>query len=693
MRKFLITYFFFLVFLLSFFVSGAVDSQDGFQYLAVARNIYYTGRPTAPPYEFTGGPGVGKNIHMSTHVGKDGKTYSATGLGYSLAFLPAVALTDIVYKIYNIAPPVHFPLESDWLILMSASFINIFFAAGIAVVLYSFLREVGTKHKTALFTSLLGLFSTILFVASKHIYAHTMFTFFYLLSFLLLKKHAKTKKIILLFLSGVSLGIVTLTYNVSFLLTIIPYGAYFLFLNFKKPISKNQIQEMFKEGVLILLGYLPLMAVNLWYFNLISVSQAKVIGSVFQNAITIPIGLLYEGLWGQLFSPGRSFFIYSPILLLPFIYWFKLKKEIYPEVVAAFLIFSLYLLAASLAWSQNPLGTGDSLWHGESSWGPRYLIPAVPFGLILCGYLFGKLNLKEKLLTVLPLAVLGVYVQLLGVVMPFQIKFHNMQLEFQVNEINYPMYLYTNLLPRFSPLINQSKNLVKVMSMFPKTINDGKYNVRFTDGIDFAFNVGPERWRVIDKTGYILFDNRQDSPIQTLTFDLINHPLEKTQANAKISFYLNSQKISEPQIFKIGEHKEITLKLESNELKPKNNVLTIEVEAADYQSFFDKKQIIAIVNLSINQTLVNKESIDVPFLSALGPALSFNYQNWNQESANLWLSWHIHTQVFERTPNFWWLFPLYYWDIPAVPLWGFLAFNSLGLFYFGKKLLNLPDPK
>jgi hypothetical protein len=687
MLRFPVKYFFFLVFLLSFFVSGCVDSQDGFQYLAVARNIYYTGEPTAPPYEFTGGVNVGKNIHMSTHVGKDGKTYSATGLGYSLAFLPAVALTDFVYKAYNLTPPVHFPLESDWLILMSASFVNIFFAAGIAVVVYSYLLEVGVKHKTAVLTSLLGLFTTILFVSSKHIYAHTMFTFFYLLSFLLVKKYSKTKKGVFLFLSGLSLGIVTFTYNTSYLLTIIPYVTYFALLNLKSGLLRN-IKKTIMGGLLILLGYAPFFVLTLWYYSLISVPQGNLIGSVIQNAITIPIGLFYEGLWGQFFSPGRSFFIYSPILVIPFIFWFRFKKEIFPEVVATLFVFILYILAAAFAWSRNPLGTGDSLWHGESSWGPRYLIPAVPFGLILVGYLLSKLNIKEKLLTVVPLIIIGIYVQILGVVMPFQIKFHNMQLEFQVNEINYPMYLYTNLLPRFSPIINQSKNLVKIVKMFPKTLEHGKYNVRFIEGVDYAFNVGTERWRTIDRSGYILFDSPNGSEVKNISFTLINHPVATTTSSAQVEFLINDKPAQiKGNILKIGEKKEITLDVRGLELKEKGNLLQIKVMQKDYQTFFDKKQILAITQMSVNNQPINLESIDAPHLSPMGPALTnAEYRNWGGEFSNPWISWHIHTQVFERTPNFWWLYPLYYWDIPKRPFVALFILNLIGLIYFARKL-------
>jgi len=107
MKKIIITFFIFLFSFLSVFSSGVIDSIDGFLYLAVARNIYYKGEPVAPEYKYD----TRQNIHLNVYKGKDGKTYSLTGLGYSLAMMPAVLLTDFIYKFYDVSPPINFPLE------------------------------------------------------------------------------------------------------------------------------------------------------------------------------------------------------------------------------------------------------------------------------------------------------------------------------------------------------------------------------------------------------------------------------------------------------------------------------------------------------------------------------------------------------------------------------------------------------
>ena len=236
-----------------------MDSQDGLQYLAVARNIYYTGKPTAPPYEYPK-----ENIHMGVYIGKDGNTYGATGLGYSLALLPAVAITDIFYKIYNVSPPIHFPLENDWMILLFGSLTNIFFAAFLAVILFLYFKELEFSKKDALIMTLVSIFATNLFVYTKNSFPHMMFVTFLTLSMYLIKKYSSTKNKKLLFFSGLSFGIVTITYNGSFLLTVPPLVLYFILLN-KPKFNIQSFKSLLRQSLFFLIGLLPFFIIYQWF--------------------------------------------------------------------------------------------------------------------------------------------------------------------------------------------------------------------------------------------------------------------------------------------------------------------------------------------------------------------------------------------------------------------------------------------
>src|SRR3989344_6258240 len=170
MKRFLIFYFLFLISFFSFFSSGFVDSQDGFQYLAVARRFYHNSTFALPEEEF---PEI--NIHMTGDVGNEGKRYSPTGLGYTLALLPAVSVEDIFLKATNTKLITAFPLQSDWPVLLFASFTNSIFGAFLAVILYLYFVSFKIKHRQALIFSFFTIIATNLFPYTKHTFAHMMF--------------------------------------------------------------------------------------------------------------------------------------------------------------------------------------------------------------------------------------------------------------------------------------------------------------------------------------------------------------------------------------------------------------------------------------------------------------------------------------------------------------------------------------
>lgn len=695
MQKIVIFYFLFLFSFFSFFSSGVIDSIDGFQYLAVARNIYYTGGPTAQPYGYD----TGKNIFMTYVVGKDGKGYSTTGLGYSIAYVPAVFITDIVYKLYGVSPSVHFPLENDWLIFLIAGFTNSFFAALLGVTLFLYLIATGLPKKPSLLISFVGMVSTNLFVYSKHSFAHMMFISLLFLSFYFTKRHFQTKKPGFLILAGLAFGLCAITYNQTFLFAIPPLGIYILLLN-KFKFNRNAIESIIKKILIFFAGLLPFIVIYLWFENLRAggsqnlANPATLTSRALTPFRTLQLGVFIEGLYGQLFSPGRSFFIYSPLIVLVIMFWHKIKKNVYPELLIFLLLSAIYVLFFA---SQYSIGRPDQgiagLWHGESSWGPRYLTPLIPFGLLIVGNLYLNISKKIKLFIFYPLVLIGLFVQILGILLPYQVKLHNLEYKFLLNGAEYHASLYSNFLPRYTPILNMSKEVMKLAKNLPNTFNHGIYNARFYDGIDLPFNVGPERWRVVEGRGYISFDNNKPE-IKEVTFKVINHPLSESSESAQLSFVLNDQPLlSKPRILEVGKKDSITVSVPQEILKPKNNQLIIQVEynpsveIKQNGRIVDKKQILALTSFEINQTNINLESIDVPYVSQLGPKIAgVNYLNWGGTNQDPWKFWDIHTQTFERLPDFWWIRNLYYWDVPKSWILGLLTINVLGIILSGLAL-------
>jgi hypothetical protein len=110
---------------------------------------------------------------------------------------------------------------------------------------------------------------------------------------------------------------------------------------------------------------------------------------------------LLLGLYGNLFSLGRSVFLYSPpTILLLFAF-----REFYRRQRAEALLFVSIIAIYFLVYSSF----GD--WHGGWAWGPRYLLPMLPFMIIPVGYF---LEGGAKLAIAAAITAAGVFVQVLG---------------------------------------------------------------------------------------------------------------------------------------------------------------------------------------------------------------------------------------------------------------------------------------
>lgn len=698
MKKIIIFYFIFLFSFFSIFSAGVLDSVDGLQYLAVARNIYYKGEPTAPVYEYN----TRENLHLSSLVGENGKTYSMTGLGYSLSFLPAVFITDMVYRIYKIEPPRHFPLENDWLILFTASFTNSFFGAALGIILLVYFKLLKLSLKQSILLSFISIVSTNLLVYTKHSFAHMAFIVFMMLVFLLIKYYSIKKNLLLLFLAGLCFGVLIIIYNQTFVLTILPILSYYFLL--VKPNTRTLRYEI-KKSLYFIVGVLPFTLIYFWYEGLRAVPTQNLTQPDFylnyaSHSFSFPLGVFLEGLHGQLFSPGRSIFLYSPPLLIILFFWMKIKKTVNPELFTFLLLSTIYIIFYAMQYRVGSVDQGISgNWHGELSWGPRYITPLIPLGMLLVGAIYTTFSKKQTLYIFYPLVILGLCIQFLGVVLPYQIKLHEMEHKVFLNGTEYFSSLYSDLLPRYNPILNMSKKLNKLRKEFPRYSDNGPFNLKFYDGIDFSFPVGSERWRVIENTGFISFDSNNNDPVRELTLGLINHPVEVSSESAGLKFYLNNKRIPGlPSELKIGQRELVKIPVPENYLKERGNIFVVQAEYdtpmeikfnLNPNVIVGRKQILGLMSFDINGKRQNLESIDVPYVSALGPKLTGAvYNNWGGTNKDLWKYWDIHTQTFERLPDFWWIRNLFYWDIPRNWIIGLFLLNIAALAFSGYKLVK-----
>ena len=142
------------------------------------------------------------------------------------------------------------------------------------------------------------------------------------------------------------------------------------------------------------------------------------------------VGVRYRRSAGR---PARGLIWYSPILLLaiPGAAWFwRYARTV---LIFSLALFLLYLLVYG-KWY---------MWHGGYSWGPRFIVPALPFLALLSGPAWDAAVIQGRWggvlgrVAVCLLAALSLGVQWLGMVIPFSLA---------------QEWLATNVQPLFAPI-------------------------------------------------------------------------------------------------------------------------------------------------------------------------------------------------------------------------------------------------
>ena len=116
-------------------------------------------------------------------------------------------------------------------------------------------------------------------------------------------------------------------------------------------------------------------------------------GQPFNFGLSWPFRLrfLLPGLAGLLASPGWGLLWYCPALVLAIFGFRKAIKDRMIEALAIVAMFAAFVSLHALAW----------YWWGGWSWGPRFLLPAIPGLCSLLGLLEGNLRKAVIVLTIL----------------------------------------------------------------------------------------------------------------------------------------------------------------------------------------------------------------------------------------------------------------------------------------------------
>ncbi len=392
------------------FAQGSIQSADG-------KIMYRLSESMAERFSFNIA-----ELHQSA------PEYSKYGLGMSALALPLYFIGKAVGGALGI--------ESSWATTFFVSLFNAFTTPGVCVFIYLFgLRRLGFSRRTA-FTLSFGFgLSTIARAYSEEFMSEPATAFFLIGSAYFASQTNSDKRSSALWIAG-SFMAVALTCRIASLMALPGFFVYILWT--ARASMTRRFGDCFRFFVPILAAALLIGLYNEARFG-------SFLETGYEHGLTPD---LWVGLAGLLFSPGKSVFLYNPILIVACL-----------GVPALFRKRSQ--LAFLLGWtllSHLMLFSFWHSWYGGLSWGPRLLLCVIPFAVLPAGYLLEMGRARRR--WVLACIALGILIQVPASLVNMSRYHYQMQVQWGGEEAE-KLSIYAL---KHSPLIGQIRQVAEVAS-------------------------------------------------------------------------------------------------------------------------------------------------------------------------------------------------------------------------------------
>ena len=410
------------LFLLSIYLltySPQFHSSDGLAMYATAESMVRRGEWDADQIRWMG---LGQGI-----IGSDGHLYIRKGVGVSLLVLPLVWL--------GLITPI-------WGAATTSLLFNALVTAATGVLVLRYLQVLGYDDQVALVAGLTFGLATPAWPYAKTFFSDPLAGLCLVAAALAVLRFHQSGRLINTFWAGLALSIAVATRYANAVM--IPLYA-LLLLKYQISNTKPRISKPKHQGWRAWVAFgAPLLAtaIALAYYNLARYGDPLNTGYLPEESFS---GVWWQGIAGMLISPGRGLFLYAPVLLF--------------TLAAAPAFFRRHRTEAALVWAIIVVHTllyGKwFMWHGGYAWGPRFMVPTLPFFVI--GMAPAVKRAKEPgwwRRGFLTLAVLSALIQILGLSVHFEL--------FQTRLLDTGLPLFapvTFFAPRYSPLIGQFRFL------------------------------------------------------------------------------------------------------------------------------------------------------------------------------------------------------------------------------------------
>lgn len=351
------------------FTNSGVDSSEGLFHYEVAVQIVKHGQlgfATQPEGVF--------------QVAPNGRFYAGHEIGNTLFMLPTAFINVMLENVTS-------KFVASETIEKAQQFI-LSFQAGIyssltATIFFTILR-VGFQRtiiSSFLATNFL-VFTTFFWTYSRNLFDGVLCTTLLTISFLCLICYRQTQASKFIIYCFLALGFALIT-RVSMVLPIFAACVY-LFISHQASITQK-LRNLILAGVTLI----PFAIWQSWY-NFLRTGifyKSPVQTSVYagNNALD---GNIFVGLSGLLFSPGKSIFIYAPLILISIFLFRRFARQYPKEAIYTSILAIFWLLLHARLRS----------WYGAAGWGPRHLITILPIIFLPFAvnleYIWSKISLK-----------------------------------------------------------------------------------------------------------------------------------------------------------------------------------------------------------------------------------------------------------------------------------------------------------
>lgn len=363
---------------------------------------------------------------------QEGKKYSKYGIGMSVLAAP--------FYLAGKALSAALPIEPSYATLFCVSMINALVTALSCLLIYRFGRErFGFSHRTSAWLAFSFGLSTIAWFYSEDFMSEPVTSLLTLAAVFLLTRDNETKKNRDLLWAGALLGL-ALTCRLTTLAAVPGFLLYLFWNNKKAPLRKIKDLAVDAARFLIPIGF---------FICLIFLYNYVRFQNILETGYEKGFGTWgWTGLLGILFSPGKSVFLYNPPLVvgclaLPTFYKARGKMA----RLFGWIILSHLLLFSF--WHS---------WYGGSSWGPRFMLVALPYLILPAGFLLEKAGSRARP-GIAAVVALGVLIQIPSVTVNISRYYYDLRNQYP--DRAHDMLLYS---PAHSPLIGQVGQVVKVFA-------------------------------------------------------------------------------------------------------------------------------------------------------------------------------------------------------------------------------------